>query len=393
VHDLLDLILHRGQLLARYAQAASPLSRGQAIGNIEAFVELALNMDAGRYPSLPKFIDALRGLQNAAGGDAPDEASIDAATDAVRILTVHSAKGLEAPIVVLLDANHSKPARDDYGILCDWQQDEEAPRHFSAFGSSAERGAARDLLFAAEEGFKTQEDWNLLYVATTRAKQLLIISGVAGRSGGVTDDSWYARLEHVPEASLESDLEASAEHAAVGQDAQRFEQEIFDPPQLPPPVLAVAATFDNQAIAEGIALHGLLERVTQHGQWPVLLPDAATIARWLPCPPALAKLVRQQAQTILAQAGLEHFFNPAMHLHARNEMEIIADNAVLRFDRVVIFEDEVWILDYKRNLLDNERAAYTAQLRAYRQAAQAVFADKRLRTALLTVDGRLSEID
>ncbi|SFI00613.1 ATP-dependent helicase/nuclease subunit A [Collimonas sp. OK307] len=389
VHDLLDVILHRGQLLARYAQAATPLSRSQAIGNIETFVELALNMDAGRYPSLPKFIDALRSLQNAAGGDAPDEASIDAATDAVRILTVHSAKGLEAPIVVLLDANHSKPARDDYGILCDWPQDAEAPQHFSAFGSSAERGAARDPLFAAEEGFKTQEDWNLLYVATTRAKQLLIISGVAGRSGGVTDDSWYARLEHVPEASFD----AVAEAAAVVDGAQRFEQEIFDPPQMPPPVVAAAATFDNQAIAEGIALHGLLERVTQHGQWPVVLPDAETIARWLPCPLVLAKLIRHQAQTILGQADLAHFFNPALHLHARNEMEIIADNVVLRFDRVVIFDDEVWILDYKRNLLDNERAAYTTQLRTYRQAAQAVFGDKRLRTALLTVDGRLSEID
>lgn len=389
VHDLLDVILHQGQLLARYAQAASPLTRSQAIGNIETFVELALNMDAGRYPSLPKFIDALRGLQNAAGGDAPDEASIDAATDAVRILTVHSAKGLEAPVVVLLDANHSKPARDDYGILCDWPQDAEAPLHFSAFGSSAERGAARDLLFAAEEGFKTQEDWNLLYVATTRAKQLLIVSGVAGRSGGVTEDSWYARLEQVPETSLD----AVAEHAAAAGGVQEFEQEIFDPPQLPPAETAVEATFDNEAIAEGIALHGLLERVTQHGLWPVALPDAATIARWLPCPPALAKQVRQQAQTILGQAGLEQFFNPAMHLHARNEMEIIADNAVLRFDRVVIFEDEVWILDYKRKLLDSERAAYTAQLRSYRQAAQGVFAGKRLRTALLTVDGRLSEVD
>ncbi|AMO93863.1 uvrD/REP helicase N-terminal domain protein [Collimonas fungivorans] len=393
VHDLLDVILHQGQLLARYAQAASPLSRSQAIGNIEAFVELALNMDAGRYPSLPKFIDALRGLQNAAGGDAPDEASIDAATDAVRILTVHSAKGLEAPVVVLLDANHSKPARDDYGILCDWPQDAEAPLHFSAFGSSAERGAARDPLFAAEEGFKTQEDWNLLYVATTRAKQLLIVSGVVGISGGVTKDSWYARLEHVPEFSLDSSSDAVAEHASATASAQRFEQEIFDPPQMPPAEPVIAATFDSEAIAEGIALHGLLERVTQHGHWPVVLPDAATIARWLPCPPALAKQVRRQAQTILEQAELEHFFNPAMHLHARNEMEIIADNVVLRFDRVVVFEEEVWILDYKRNLLDSERAAYTAQLRSYRQAAQAVFGGRRLRTALLTVDGRLSEVD
>lgn len=389
VHDLLDQILHQGQLPARYAQAAAPLARSQAIGNIETFVELALNMDAGRYPSLPKFIDALRGLQNAAGGDAPDEASIDAATDAVRILTVHSAKGLEAPVVALLDANHSKPARDDYGILCDWPQDAEAPQHFSAFGSSAERGAARDHLFAAEEGFKTQEDWNLLYVATTRAKQLLIISGVAGRSGGITEDSWYARLEQVQETAID----AIVADAAVASDLQAFQQEIFDPPQLPPPQAAVAAMFDDQAIAEGIALHGLLERVTQHGQWPVVLPAAETIARWLPCPLALAKQVRQQAQTILEQTQLEQFFNPALHLHARNEMEIIAGSEVLRFDRVVVFEDEVWILDYKRNLLDNERAAYTAQLRSYRQAAQSVYADKRLRTALLTVDGRLSEID
>ena len=57
--------------------------------------------------------EALQGSDN----DAPDEANIDAAADAVRILTIHSAKGLEAPIVVLLDANHSKPANDDAGIL------------------------------------------------------------------------------------------------------------------------------------------------------------------------------------------------------------------------------------------------------------------------------------
>jgi ATP-dependent helicase/nuclease subunit A len=93
VHDLLDRILHDGDIVARYAQAASPLQRGQVLGNIEAFTELALNLDAGRYPSLPKFIDALRRLQKSADSDAPDEADIDAALDAVRILTIHGAKG------------------------------------------------------------------------------------------------------------------------------------------------------------------------------------------------------------------------------------------------------------------------------------------------------------
>ncbi|MFC5476108.1 UvrD-helicase domain-containing protein [Paraherbaspirillum soli] len=389
VHDLLDVILHQGQLLARYAQAASPLSRSQAIGNIETFVELALNMDAGRYPSLPKFIDALRSLQNSAASDAPDEASIDAATDAVRILTVHSAKGLEAPVVVVLDANHSKPARDDSGILCDWPQDADAPVHFSAFGSFAERGVARDPLFAAEEGFKEQEDWNLLYVAATRAKQLLIVSGVEGTRGGVTEHSWYARMLHVPEVAPEAVADGGVTASGEG----RFSLAVFDPPQLPHAAETIQApAFSNDAIDEGIALHGLLERITQRAHWPIVVPDAATIAHWLPCSLTLAQMVRQQAQTILAQPALEHFFNPDLHLAARNEMEIVTDAALLRFDRVVMFDDEVWILDYKRNLLDSERAAYSAQLASYRLAAQAVFGGKLLRTALVTVDGRLWEM-
>ena len=423
VHDLLDVILHQGQLIERYAQDATALTRNQSIGNIEAFVALALNMDAGRYPSLPKFIDALRVLQNTAESDAPDEASIDASIDAVRILTVHSAKGLEAPIVVILDANHSDPARDDIGILCDWPQDEDAPVHFSAFGRAADRGAARDKLFAAEEGFKAQEDWNLLYVATTRAKQLLIISGVAGArnstAGGVTEGSWYARLEWVPETELEA-LASSGmpmDDATENTDAElKFKLPIFDPAALPLKraltvikndmtvdddalLLASPSLFvddeiavNNDAIDEGIALHALLERLTQHGHWPINVPDVATIARWLPCTSALALIVQQQARTILAQPSLTHFFNPGLHIAARNEMEVMTD-VLLRFDRVVMFEDEVWILDYKRQLLDSERAGYQAQLIGYRAAAAQIFVGKRLRTAVITTDGQLWEVD
>jgi ATP-dependent helicase/nuclease subunit A len=164
---------------------ASPLTRSQTLGNIAAFVELSLNMDAGRYPSLPKFIDALRVLQRSAGGDAPDEASVDASAEAVRILTVHSAKGLEAPVVAILDSNHSESVEDNLGILCEWPQDQDAPTHLSAFGRRSERGMAREKLFLEEDALRKQEDWNLLYVAVTRAKQLLLVSGVAGTRGAV----------------------------------------------------------------------------------------------------------------------------------------------------------------------------------------------------------------
>jgi ATP-dependent helicase/nuclease subunit A len=440
VHDLLDVILHEGALIERYTQAASALTRSQAIGNIHAFVELALALDAGRYPSLPKFIDALRTLQRHAERDAPNEANIDAAADAVRILTVHSAKGLEAPIVVLLDANHSEPARDDAGILCDWPQDAEAPTHFSAFGRVSQRGVSRDKLFEAEAKFKEQEDWNLLYVALTRAKQLLIVSGVEDkRSGGLMPNGWYARLlgahdlppdtgeaEAVavlaqvseanrqlasPGAQLALALPVAAPEQdgdALGRSVLALESAEFSLPVFAPPLLPLAAVpasaliVENpdddlpdaartDAIAEGVALHGLLERLCQQTQWPLTIPDATAIARWLPCPLPMAQTVRQQAVTMLAQTHLRRFFDPAQYLQARSEMEIVIDGALLRLDRVVELADAVWILDYKRNLLDSEREDYRAQLMTYRAALQAVWPAKSIRTALITVDGQLWE--
>jgi ATP-dependent helicase/nuclease subunit A len=391
VHDLLDQILHEGELIARYAQAAPPATRSQTLANIDAFVELALNLDGGRYPSLPKFIDALKNLQKQAQSDAPDEADIDATLDAVRILTIHSAKGLEAKIVVLLDCNHSEPAQDDIGILCDWPQDKEAPVHFSAFGRQSERGMARTKLFEAEEEFRTQEDWNLLYVAVTRAKELLIVSGVAGTRNaaedGIVQHSWYARLIEAPETTFEEQSNADVE-----MEEDSFAISIFSPPVLPPPLLNTSAV-NSAAIDEGIALHALLERITQTQKWPITIPEAEVIARWLPCTLSIAETIREQAFRILSQPTLERFYNPDKHRAAHNEIDIMTTAGLVRFDRLVLFDEEVWILDYKRNLLDSERSAYRAQLNDYRAAAKQVFPGKAIKPALITADGSLLEFE
>lgn len=409
VHDLLDMILHQGELVARYAQHASPLTRSQTLGNIAAFVELSLNMDAGRYPSLPKFIDALRILQRSAGGDAPDEASVDASADAVRILTVHSAKGLEAPVVAILDANHSDSVEDNLGILCAWPQDEDAPTHFSAFGRRSERGCARDPLFEEEEALRTQEDWNLLYVAITRAKQLLLVSGVAGTrgagEGGVVQGSWYQRL-----FASDAPVREISEEAVHGADAATIEENfslpLFDPKPLPmslfgapagdpedavPGIAADGALVSTDAIDEGVALHALLERLTHGNVWPLRVPSASVLVRWLGISAEMAQVVHAQAREVLAQPQLERFFNPALHRWARNEMEIVTPNGLMRLDRVVMFDDELWVIDYKRRLLDSERADYAAQLGRYRSALMSVFSDKQIRSALITAEGALIE--
>jgi ATP-dependent helicase/nuclease subunit A len=391
VHDLLDRILHQGRLVERYAQNAPPLLRSQVIGNLEAFIELALNLDAGRYPSLPKFIDALATLRNGTQNDAPDEAGIDASVDAVRILTIHSAKGLEARIVVLLDTNNSEAARDDLGILCDWPQDSQLPQHFSAYGKRAERGVMRDELFAQEERLKQQEDWNLLYVAATRAKELLVISGVAASrkadAEGLVADNWYARLTSAPliEAS------ASSGQAPAPQETQ-FDLALFDPPRLAAAPARQVDEVSSAAIDEGIALHGLLERLTATRRWPLEVPAAAVVARWIGCSLELAEVVCMQAKIILVEPVLERFFNPAMYEAAYNELDVMSGAGVSRFDRFVVFAGEAWVLDYKRRVLASERADYHAQLTAYQAAAQAVYPALAIRAALITVDGRLVNV-
>ncbi|HEY5800459.1 MAG TPA: UvrD-helicase domain-containing protein [Burkholderiaceae bacterium] len=407
VHDLLDLIMHQGQLVARYAQCAAPAVRSQVLGNIEAFTALALNLDAGRYPSVPKFIAALQSLQKGHASDAPDEADIDASVDAVNILTIHSAKGLEAEIVVVLDANHSHPARDDLGILCDWPEDADRPSHFSAFSRKEDRGAARDRLFDAEQAFKTQEDWNLLYVAITRAKQLLIVSGIAGRGADPVDhDSWYGRLQDAFDFAAPEQVEAVAPPPAQAAlfalpAPERFEWPVFDPPPLPVEKTEQQQYFGevelqearSDAIDEGVALHALLERLTLYPHWPVRIPDAQAIARAIVCRPEMAQRIRAQAKTILSQPQLERFYNPAQYRYARNELEVVAGEVTLRIDRLVEFDDAVWVLDYKRQYLDSERAAYHAQLAQYRALAQTLFPGKRVLTALITADGVLHPVE
>ena len=383
VHDLLDRIFHQGELLQRYAQHAAFAARSQVLGNLDAFIELALNLDAGRYPSVPKFIQALREFQTSDAGDAPDESQIENSADALRILTIHSAKGLEARLVIVVDANHSDAAVEHSGILIEWPLDDSSElRHFSAFGKKDQRGAARDALFLQEQQLASQENWNLLYVAATRAKQWLLFSGIANNKNGVTEQSWYARLQDAPEFALD---DSYAEPVPLA--PSLFALPSFNAPDLSLPATVIAT--HSAAQLEGVALHGLMDRLTLGRHWPIVIPAPEHIARWLGCGPILARLVAQQAATILSMAQLERFFNPSQFRFARNEMDIMFDAQLLRLDRVVVFEDEVWILDFKRQLLAHERAGYQAQLDRYCEALRDVYTQHKICAGLILFDGSL----
>jgi ATP-dependent helicase/nuclease subunit A len=302
----------------------------------------------------------------------------------VRILTIHAAKGLEAEVVVLMGANHSDAGADKAGVLCDWPQDAPAPVHFSVFGKKAERGVARARFFEQEQKFREQEIWNLLYVAATRARQLLIISGThTGRDehNGVKPDSWYQQLLSVDEFSPEP------RQSSATASGDQFSLSLFLPPALANP--NVITEQDNDLTLEGKRLHALMERLTARSEWPVVVPAASVAARWLRCTEPEARVVCEQAARILSSDELQRFFNPADYQSAHNELELVHEGDWLRIDRLVLFKDALWVLDYKRQVLAQQQTDYWQQLARYRAACGALFPGKPVHSALITVDGRL----
>ncbi|MFC4521538.1 UvrD-helicase domain-containing protein [Cupriavidus pinatubonensis] len=442
VHDLIDQIFHGGEVRRRYAEAAPPDIRGQVLANLDAFLKLSLDLDGGRYPSLPKFIDELQEIRRGDEQESPDEGGMaedaeptdedpsQAGLDAVHILTVHAAKGLEAPFVVLLDANHSDPAPDRGGILIDWSPESRVPRHFSAYGNRSERGLARAPLFEAEAALGERENWNLLYVAMTRAQQGLLVSGVKGRasrnaeaeSGSEISGSWYVRLQAagvgeavadrppveagtVPAVSRASEPVRFTDFRLRYRDAADVVGFAEDADDLDVPLLETSGdetegiVFNAAAARHGELIHALLERITRYPDAFDAVPDVETVLRWFPLAGAGSPGARQawQAQieeaveavrTMLSAEALSPLLRSADAVSARNEVELYDGRGrLLRIDRLVEFDDRVVIIDYKLRLLPQEHAAYRSQLMRYVVAVTPMFRGKRVDAGVATAKG------
>ena len=138
----------------------------------------------------------------------------------------------------------------------------------------------------------------------------------------------------------------------------------------------------------GTWLHALL----QHMAPPNAVTDKAILQQRCGAPPDEIGSLWQQAQALLAQAPLQRFFDPQYYRSACNEMPYAnAHGELKRIDRLVEFDDEVWVLDYKTGGTADP-LPYRTQILEYRTAMQAVYADKKVRCALLFADGALCEV-
>ncbi|MES2143421.1 MAG: double-strand break repair helicase AddA [Pseudomonadota bacterium] len=391
-YELIERVLTRHDGRRRLLARLGP----EAEDGIDELLQQALAHERRDIPSLTSFLVALQ------TDDVEVKRQADGAGRRIRVMTVHGAKGLEAPVVILPDtADRAPNDRDRLVRMKD--------------GTVLDRPPASDLPRALKEARAKkavqdeEERLRLLYVAMTRAQSWLIVAA----AGTVSQpQAWYAMLAQ--------GMRLLGPNVALSGGRQRHEfgiwpaslgiAEVLDAPvvvlpdwvhgpapvptpateQMSPSALGGAKALPGElgleadlAKAQGTALHLLLEH----------LPDAAPADR----PALAAALVPQddlraavlpQVTAILADDGLHHLFGPESMAEAALTADLGGRRMTGTVDRLVVTRDQVLAVDFKSNRVvpdSPERVpdGILAQMGAYARALQQIYPDRQVAVAVL----------
>lgn len=390
-HDLLDRVVHDTQALQRLAAAVPSARAAQARQAVQALLGAALAQGGGRFATVYGFVRQVLAGQVKVKAAAP--------VDAVQLLTVHGAKGLEAQVVLLADtASAPRNAKGDPQVLVDWPVHARAPVAVAFVRSTSNVPPSLAGMAAAEAAAAEREELNALYVAMTRARQRLIISRTEpGR--GAAARSWWDRVE--------AQAKSWVPPAAPAGPADAPAWVVDEPRWTPPPATATPPGADDVHQARlGQAIHRTLEWATQAGRALVVgelseWAEAAAAAHQLR--PADARAVTRAVEAVLTNPQCQAFFDPSRIHWAGNEVPVAWQGQLLRLDRLVALKDDGtgpdaaerptwWVLDYKLRAEPAEVLAYRAQLADYAAAVRALQPGDRVRAAFITAQGRLVEL-
>jgi ATP-dependent helicase/nuclease subunit A len=444
VHDLLDRIYQEGDVRMKYAAICQEIDRPQVLANLDAFLELALDQNGGQYPSLSRFIQEINAKRRGDDDETPDEGDVETSSEdqlseinsenemseeeqrqRVRMMTIHGAKGLESPFVILLDANNTDTSVDYSGVLMDWSPEEHSPSHLSLFTSKT-LTSPRSELIEAEKRIGENENWNLLYVAMTRARQGLWISGDAQKPtknnpDGLDKTSWYGKASNVsvpimklPDVASHqervSPITGSAQEHAIEDFVLNWPPAIQNHHQLQSDIengvtlevfageSALSNDSDPEILEEGNHFHQLLEMMTLQTSVPLMhtLPSTQEIIDWLGVHEDQAKHLLRRVTTVLEAPELKPYLTDGSWVQAWNELDIATqEGKSYRMDRLVEFDNHLAIIDYKLTIPPEGSELYDKyrkQLTGYQKALQRIRADKPSKAFLISSLGELKQI-
>jgi ATP-dependent helicase/nuclease subunit A len=428
-HDLLDRIVHEGELRERIVAVVPAEQRALALDAVDAVLAQALLLDGGRYATPYGFV---RALKRRSVKSAPPVRA-----DAVRLLTIHGAKGLEADTVFVTDADPERPSIETTTLLVDWPVEADHPLRCAFLYSESRCPPSLAELLDHEMAAREREEMNSLYVAMTRAKRRLVFSATepflappraswwqrvepiavaveAEPAGAVlrpARDHAVASLQVLPRLAPRPTSLAPIPAAASGRAAVRavpiapnapipaiapqlslpFDAAEADSRSTPPP--APTSTADDGAAALGRAVHRLLE-------WAGRVDSEASIGELAAAAAAefgvAADAVERHGTAILRHPEGARFFTGPQILWSGNEVSVSDASEVLRIDRLVQIEEASgpawWVLDYKLHHAPEALAPYRAQLLRYRAVVARAQPGTSVRCAFVTGEGRVVEL-
>ncbi|MEE9272028.1 MAG: double-strand break repair helicase AddA [Robiginitomaculum sp.] len=399
----------------------------EIVDALDAFLASALAHQRNNAPSLLKFItntlsDDHKVKREMSGDDMVGQSE-------VRVMTVHAAKGLEAPVVILPDTTQI-PSVSKQDIF----------KHENGFVINVpkdEQPKSLEDIIAARQADQEREALRLLYVALTRAESRLLICGFESNHK-VAENSWHERVQHALEGMSASVIETefgdglrygkdpkeaprvNSKHLKINEEDSlpswartnpiKNTQAIkhYSPsrlmsetkaPSLVPPVRSPLNILggDRHGFSQfrrGNLIHKLLQ----------ILPDIGENARQNSGAIYLKGqgLSNKESKAILAEvfAVLNHNdFAFLFSSGSQAEISLIGGASALpnhivlngQIDRLVFHKEEVWIIDYKSNrplpkTIDDVAQIYIRQMAAYRALVQDLYPDKTVKTALLWTD-------
>ncbi|MBC7521276.1 MAG: double-strand break repair helicase AddA [Sandarakinorhabdus sp.] len=442
IRDLIAGLLSRVDFVSPYALLAEILGpRGgrhrllarlgpEAAEPIDELLNAALAFAQTHPPSLQGFVHWLR----QSGAQVKREA--EGAGDAVRIMTVHSAKGLQAPVVILPDTTSLPP--DDGPVV--WGHDRTSGLDVPLWTPRKDlRCAAVDQLREAARAQRMEEHNRLLYVALTRAEDRLVICGWAPRT--LPPECWYELVrtgfvglaaETAPFDPWDGDILSVATPQLADPAQSRhsshppYESRLPDwagqapdwqalppakEPDLPtklapsrpanallgpvPQAASPLATRDatGQRFRHGVLVHSLLQHLPDIA--PALRRDAARSYLDRPglgIPPADRDMVIASVLAVLDHPDLAALFGPDSR--AETPLAGVIANQVIggMVDRIAILPDQILIADYKTNRDPPARAEatpilYLRQMAAYRAVLRGIYPDRPVRGILIWTVG------
>ncbi|WP_428376653.1 double-strand break repair helicase AddA [Lichenicoccus sp.] len=420
----------RARLLARLGpEAAEP---------VDELLAAALRYEAAHAASLQGFLHWIR------TSEATIKREPDSAGDAVRVMTVHGAKGLQARLVVLPDTL-SRPPSDETLL---WTRDPLTGTELPFWVPRAELACLPTRALSEVLRAATVEEQNrLLYVALTRASDRLVVCGWAGKAPP-PEDCWYEQcrrgferagavpapfeagwpgerllLESLAPASLAPPAAPAPPPPSLPDWLGRAPDWRPTPPPAEPPVpnplapsrpddvgfgprpalrsplaregsgVAPGASARDSALRRGRLMHVLLQHLPGLPQADRAAAAAAYAAHRSHGLDALqARTLVRQALEVIAEPRLATLFGPAGR--AEQPLVGLAEGVVVagQVDRLCVEPDRVTVCDFKTGQAppaapEQVPLLYLRQMAAYRALLRALYPGRTIYCLLVWTEG------